>query len=423
MKTSPHDEELRRQLRRHRAFATLLLVAMAGLLVLAYLLPRSWNADLLAAAAKAGVVGGLADWFAVTALFRHPLGLPIPHTAIIPNQKARLGEGLGRFVANHVFTEGELRRVVRRLDLARVLGGFLADRDSARPAAQAMVAGLPRLMGTLEDGRAGRLAARLLPRVAGGPGAAQVVARALRALVAGGRHQAVFDLALAQVKRALAAKEDELREALRVRVRESGGAVLGWAAGGFVANRVLAAINAELAKVEPGDSDLRTAFEAWIEAEILRIETDPERAAQIGRALRAAFTHPAVRGWLGDAWARLREAVEVDAQNPDGRGVALIEAALANMGAFLLEDEGARDRLNGAVERALAAFLPAAQTRLAEFIGDVVKGWDAAEVTDKIELRVGRDLQFVRVNGTLVGFLAGGVLFVLLDAVFGRVAH
>jgi uncharacterized membrane-anchored protein YjiN (DUF445 family) len=421
--THSHDDLLRRDLRRHRAFATLLLLLMAGLLVLAYSLPPSWNADLLAAAAKAGVVGGLADWFAVSALFRRPLGLPIPHTAIIPNQKARLGDGLGRFVANHVFTPDQVARVVTRLDVAAILGRFLAERDSARPAAQALASGLPKLMGTVEDGRAGRVVARFLPRVAGGPWGAQVVARALRALVAGGRHQAVFDLLLEQVKGALSAKEDQLREALRARVRDAGGAVLGWAAGGYLANRILAAINAELAKVEPGDSDLRAAFEAWIESEIRRIETDPERAAQIGRAIRGALAHPAVREWLGDAWGRLRLAVEADAANPEGRSVALIEGALANIGCFLLEDADARARLHAAVERALAAFLPAAQSRLAEFIGDVVKGWDAREITEKIELRVGRDLQFVRVNGTLVGFLAGGALFILLDAVFGRVAH
>jgi uncharacterized membrane-anchored protein YjiN (DUF445 family) len=421
--TSPADAGLRNQLRRHRAFATFLLLLMVGLMLGAYQLPPSYEADLLAAAAKAGVVGGLADWFAVTALFRRPLGLPIPHTAIIPRQKERLGQGLGNFVANHVFTEAELRKVISRLDLAGILGGFLADREASRPAAQALAAALPRLLGTLEDGRARRLLGRILPRVAGGPAAGRVVARALRALVAGGRHQAVFDLALAKLKETLTAREDELREALRSRVREQAGPVAGWAAGGYVANRVLAAINAELDKVEPGDSDLRKAFEAWIETEITRIETEPERAAQLGAAIRGALTNPAVVEWFTDVWARLRRTVEQDAANPTGRSVAVIEAALENAGRFLAEDESAREKLNRAAERALAAFLPSAQQRVAAFIADVVRGWDTREVTEKIELRVGKDLQYVRVNGTLVGFLAGGALFMLLHATFGRAVH
>jgi len=418
------DDELRRALARHRAFATFLLVVMVGLVVLAYQLPPSFGATLLAASAQAGVVGGLADWFAVTALFRHPLGLPIPHTAIIPRQKERLGQGLGRFVANHVFTEAELQRVIARLDVAGIVANFLADREASRPAAQALAAALPRLLRTLEDGRARRLMTRLLPRMAGGPGAAPVVARALRSLLAGGQHQAVFDLALAQIKTVLVAKQDELREAIKRRVRDQGGAVLGWAAGAYVADRVLAVLNAELDKVEPGESDLRIAFEAWIEGEIDRLETDPERAVALGAAIRRALSHPTVTEWLGDVWNRLRDALAADAANPNGRTVALLESALANAGSFLAEDETARARLNGAVERTLATLLPSAQLRLADFIAGVIKGWDTAQVTEKIELRVGKDLQFVRVNGTLVGFLTGGMLFLLIHwATGGRVLH
>jgi uncharacterized membrane-anchored protein YjiN (DUF445 family) len=418
------DDDLRRALARHRAFATFLLVVMGGLVWLAYQLPPSFQADLLAASAKAGVVGGLADWFAVTALFRRPLGLPIPHTAILPRQKERLGQGLGRFVANHVFTEAELRRVIARLDIAGIIAGFLADREASRPAAQALAATLPRLLVTLEDGRARKLMARLLPRVAGGPGAVPIVARALRGLLAGGQHQAVFDLALAQIKTALVAKQDDLREAIKLRVRETGGAVVGWAAGAYVADRVLAVLNAELDKQEPGDSDLRLAFEAWIESEITRLETEPERAAALGAAIRRALSHPTVADWLGDAWSRLRGALAADAVNPNGRTVAILEGAMANAGQFLAEDTAARAKLNGMVERTLATLMPSAQQRLADFIAGVVKGWDAAEVTEKIELRVGRDLQFVRINGTLVGFLAGGALYLLIYWLTGgRVIH
>ena len=416
-----HDVELRANLRRHRGFATLLLLLMAALTLLAYSLPVSWGADLLAASAKAGLVGGLADWFAVTALFRHPLGIPIPHTAIIPAQKERLGRGLGRFVANQVFTEAELRRVLGSLDLSAILRGFLNDPVATRPAAQALARMLPRLLTTLEDGRARRLLGRLLPRMAGGPGAAPVVARALRALLASGRHQAVFDIAITQLKTILVAKEDDLKRAITARVRDEGGALVGWMAGAYTARRILALINAELDKVEPADSTLRQGFEAWIEAEITRLETDPERAAALGRAIRNALAHPAVTLWLGDVWTRLRRALAEDAANPNGRTVALLEAAFANAGTLLTDDAGARARLNEGLQSILITLLPTAQTRLEAFIGGVVTGWNTAEITDKVELRVGKDLQFVRINGTLVGFLAGGALYLLLHAMFGRV--
>jgi len=416
------EEQLRLSLARHRGVATGLLVGMGALTLLAYRLPEGYATDLLQASAKAGLVGGLADWFAVTALFRRPLGLPIPHTAIIPHQKNRLGHGLGRFVANHVFTEAEVGRVLARLDLGGILAGFLGDRQASRPAALAAAAMLPRLLTSMEDGRAGRAWRLLVPRLAGGPGMAVVLARALRAFVAGGRHREVFDLAVREIKSLLAEKESQLRAAIAARVREEGGALVGWLAGATIARRVLHALNAELEKVEPSDSDLRAAFEAWVHQEIDRLENDPERAAAVGRAMRGALRHPAVAAWLGDAWSRLRAAIEADAARPDGRVVEAIAGALANAGHLLAEDETARQRLNRGAEGVLMALLPSARTRLAEFIAGVVRSWDTATVVEKIELRVGRDLQYVRMNGTLVGFLVGGALYALLTGLFGRVA-
>ena len=421
---SPDDTDaaLRRALTRHRRAATGLLAGMGGLLVGTYAMPPGYGTDLLQAAAKAGLVGGIADWFAVTALFRHPLGLPIPHTAIIPRQKERLGAGLGRFVANHVFTEAEVSRVLARLDLAGILRGYFSDPEAVQPAAVALANAMPRILASLEDGRARRLLGRLLPRIAGGPGAARVVARTLTALIEGGRHQEVFNLAISQIKILLAAKEEQLQAAIAARVRAEGGALMGWLAGATIARRVLSALNAELDKVEPGDSELRLAFETWVRAEVAKLESDPERAAALGRALTQALRHPAVATWLGDIWGRLRTALEADAANPNGRTVQALAGALANAGTMLAEDEQARARLNKGAERVLIALLPAARTQLSDFIAGVVRNWDTATVTERIELRVGKDLQYVRINGTLVGFLVGGALYALLTAVFGRVA-
>jgi uncharacterized membrane-anchored protein YjiN (DUF445 family) len=298
----------------------------------------------------------------------------------------------------------------------------MADPATARPAAEAIAASLPRLLASLEDGRARRLIGRLLPRLAGGPGGARIVARALRSLMEGGKHQEVFDLAITELRRLLVEKEDHLRAAIEARVREEGGRLVGWALGAAVARRALAGVNAELARMEADDSDLRKAFEQWIRTEVERLETDPERAAALGRAMRKAMAHPTVAAWLGDVWSRLRAALEADAANPQGRTVTLLEGAFANAGTLLAEDPAARERLNLAVQRVLVRLMPAARMQLAGFIAQVVAGWDTAQVTEKIELRVGRDLQYVRMNGTLVGFLVGGALFALLTAVFGRVA-
>ena len=368
------------------------------------------------------MVGGVADWFAVTALFRRPLGLPIPHTAIIPAQKERLGQGLGRFVANHVFTEAEVARVLGRLDLAGIIRSFLADPETARPAAQALAASLPRLLASLEDGRARRLLGRLLPRLAGGAGGARVVARALRSLVEGGRHQEVVDLAITELRRLLVEKEDQLRQTIEAKVREEGGRLVGWALGATVAGRVLAGVNAELARMEAADSDLRKAFELWLKTEVERLETDPERAAALGRAMRQGDGAPLGRrlgerclgpaaggagGRCGQprgphggaAGRRLRQCRHHAGRGPGGAGTAE-PCRAAGAGAADAGGAGAARGLHRQGGRGL--------------------GHRAGDREDRAAGR--RDLQYVRMNGTLVGFLVGGALYALLTAVFGRVA-
>jgi uncharacterized membrane-anchored protein YjiN (DUF445 family) len=414
------DAADRRELARHRAFATFLLSLMGAITLGCYALPPGWGTDLLQAAAKAGFVGGIADWFAVTALFRHPLGIPIPHTAIIPHQKERLGRALGRFVANHVITANEVSVLLGRLDVPGILARYLSDPAAARPAAAALASLLPRILATVEDGRARRVAGRIIPRVLGGAGAGIVVARAMRGLVEGGRHQEVFGFILEQLKTMLAAQEETLRHAIEERVREQGGRLVGWALGASIARRVLSVVTAEMDKMSPDGSELRAAFDVWMRREITRMEEDPARAAEIGAAIRKVVAHETVQAWIWDVWSRLRLALESDAGRPNGRTVAYLEGALGNLGVMLASDPGTRARVETAVAGVTAELMPAARESLSNFIAQVVGGWDAKTITDRLELRVGKDLQYVRMNGTLVGFLVGGVLYAVLRVGFGH---
>jgi uncharacterized membrane-anchored protein YjiN (DUF445 family) len=141
-------------------------------------------------------------------------------------------------------------------------------------------------------------------------------------------------------------------------------------------------------------------------------------AAELGAALRRVVAHETVRAWFWDVWSRMRQAMEADAAKPNGRTIALLEGALANLGAMLEADEGARARVRQAAAGVAGSLLPAAQAQLADFIAGVVGKWDAAMVVEKLELRVGKDLQYVRINGTLVGFLVGGALHLLARVLF-----
>jgi uncharacterized membrane-anchored protein YjiN (DUF445 family) len=414
------DDQARRVLRRYRAVATGLLALMAALTLGSYALPPSYWADLLAASAKAGFIGGIADWFAVTALFRHPLGIPIPHTAIIPREKVRLGLALGRFLARHVVTQGEVGRLLARLDVADLVRALLTDDAVVQPLARALAGYLPRILSTIEDGRARRTLARLIPRMVGGPEAGRVVARALRGLVEGGRHQEVLGFILEKLRQGMLEGEEKLRRVIEERVREQGGRLVGWALGASIATRVLGSVNAEMDKMGPEGSEVRDAFDEWVRREIDRMEEDPERAAEIGRAIRRVVGHETIQAWSWDVWSRLRAALEADAGRPSGHTVALLEGAIRNLGEMLAADDASRARLQRMAERMAAGMLPAAQTQIASFIGDVIASWDTATLTERLELRVGRDLQYVRMNGTLVGFLVGGAAYAVLLAIFGR---
>ena len=166
-------------------------------------------------------------------------------------------------------------------------------------------------------------------------------------------------------------------------MREQGGRLVGWALGASVARRVLALVNAELDKMSPDGSELRAAFDEWVRREITRMEEDPARAAEIGAAIRRVVAHETVQAWLWDIWARLRLALEADAARPNGRTVAYSRARSPISAPCWRADPAARGRVQTAAEGVVAGLLPAAQAQLADFIAQVVAGWDTATITEQ----------------------------------------
>ncbi len=419
------DDDARRALMRQKRAATGLLAAMGGLTAAGYLAPLYglvapglWL-ETLRAGARAGVVGGLADWFAVTALFRHPLGLPIPHTAIIPAQKERLGRALGRFVSTQVFTEDEINQVLTRIDIPTVVADILADPSTANTLTAGVVSAVPQMLERMEDGRAGAAVGRSLPVLLGGSHLAPVIARGLRALVDGNQHQEVLSFLLRQLKSGLKAKEPALRTMIEERVREQGGRILGWAIGGSIANKVLVAASEELDRINPEDSTLREGFTEWVRSEIDRIELDPKRGEDLSQTLKTVFAHDSMLAWGGDIWSRLKRMIQEDIRKDDGWIATLVREALTKLAAQARNDPAMRARIEDSARKAIVRSLPYLREHLSGFIATVVGNWDAVAVADKLELRVGRDLQYVRVNGTLVGFGVGALLFLLLRFLFG----
>jgi uncharacterized membrane-anchored protein YjiN (DUF445 family) len=423
--TPDADQPARLALARQKRRATALLGGMGGLTVAGYALADAYGqgywTGLLQATAKAGLVGGLADWFAVTALFRHPLGLPIPHTAIIPAQKERLGRALGGFVATHVFTDADMETALAGIDLPAALAGMLRDPRVSDLLGRGLVKLVPPLLDGLEAGRIADIMTRLAPGLMSDGQLAPVVAKALRALVDGDRHQEVLSFLLGQIKQMLKQREAHLHQLIEDRVREQGGRLLGWAIGGSIADRVLSAINLELDRTDPHDSGLREAVTVWMRQEIDLIETDPERARDLGETLRGLFTHDSLRLWSADVWSRARGVIETDIADEDGWVRGLATRALDKAVRSLETDTSVRQAVSNALLTLATRGLPGVRERLSGFIASVVAGWNTRLLTERLELRIGPDLQYVRINGTLVGALVGGALYVGLKLVFGAV--
>lgn len=422
-----HDDDLAQaNLKRHRNIATGLLGIMGGLTIAGYAGPYlgyihdSLLLQTLRAGTKAGFIGGIADWFAVTALFRHPLGLPIPHTAILPAQKEKLAIGLGRFIAGQVFTEEEVTKILEKVDFPTLLGKAISEPSTVESITHAVVITMPSLLDRLEDGRASAALGRLMPRLLSGESAATIVAKALNSLVEGEHHQEVLTFFLIQLKNFIKNKEDELRILIEDRVREQGGRFLGWAIGGSIATKVLMAASQELERIDPQNSELRDSFSQWIRSEIQRIEQDPQRGKEISEALLSVFGHESIKGWGEDIWQRMRTLIEEDTQNHEGWIHGVIKDMLAHISEQLKTDSAVRKKIIVKSQQFIFKGLPYGRSMLSDFIAKVVNGWDADAASRKIELRVGKDLQFVRVNGTLVGFAAGAVLFLLLYICFGK---
>ena len=390
----------------------------AGLLVLAavvYALCRAFTDGAggwgyLQAAAEASMVGGLADWFAVTALFRHPLGLPIPHTAIIPRKKDQIGEGLAGFVSRHFLTE---TIVAERVAAARVperLGDWLADPDHARRVAEELGSAVGGMAAVLRDDELRNAVATFADKRLRELDAAPLLARLLEAVCDAGQHQVLLTTALRGTMHFL----DDNRAIFRQRLsEESPEWVPEW-----VDDRVFArgftAVQAFLADlvVQP-DHDLRRTFDVKLRDLALRLRTDPAQQAKVEQAKQQLLDHPKMHEWLSTLWINVKALVVNGAADPDSDLRRWLESLTVRAGEVLRDDPAVRGKVDEALQRMTGHVVTHYAEDMAQVISATVERWDTAETSRRLELQVGRDLQFIRINGTVVGALAGLAIYAI----------
>jgi uncharacterized membrane-anchored protein YjiN (DUF445 family) len=352
------------------------------------------------AAAEASMVGGVADWFAVTALFRRPLGLPIPHTALIIERKDQFAATLGQFVQENFLTADVLAERIRSARLVPRLAEWLADEaNAARFAGHAADLGV-NVAEALRDEDVQRVLTAELTRAVDAVEVAPLAGRALRAIIAEGHHAELFNAIVSAADRYLADHHEELRDRFRAESPR-------WAPEAvyrLVFDRLYHRVRQRLTAMaaNPDDQD-RRQVEEWIAGLPSRLETSPELRERGERLKRDVLGSAELRDWSSSLWRKAKEALRAQAADPESELRRQLAAALVAAGQRLGSDRRLQEGLERVVESGARALAEQFHDELADLVTGTIERWDAAETSSQLELLLGRDLQYIRINGTVVG--------------------
>ncbi|MEU5124616.1 DUF445 domain-containing protein [Streptomyces mobaraensis] len=411
---SEADERKRRGVRRMKTFATGLLLAVALVYALATWAKSSgavgagtW-AGYVAAAAEAGMVGALADWFAVTALFRRPLGLPIPHTAIIPTKKDQLGQSLGEFVGENFLSGDVVRRRLRAVGIGSRLAAWLAAPEHADRVTAELSTALRGALRVLRDADVQAVVGEAVTRRADAQEIAPGVGRMLERIIADGGHHKAVDLVCARAHDWLVAHGDSVMHAV------AGGAP-GWTPR-FVDRKVGERVYKELLRFVTEMRDMpehpaRGAVDRFLADFAHDLQSDPDTRARVERLKSEILGRSEVQDLIASAWSSVRAMVVAAAEDERSELRLRTRTAILSLGARMTADERLRAKVDGWLEDAAVYVVTTYRDEITSLITETVASWDAEQTSRKIEAHIGRDLQFIRINGTVVGALAGLLIY------------
>jgi uncharacterized membrane-anchored protein YjiN (DUF445 family) len=407
------------ELTRSKRLALLLLMAAAALFVVTSLLPRGFWVDGLRAIAEAAMVGALADWFAVVALFRRvPIPIVARHTAIIPANKDRIADNLAGFVDDKFLKPEALAAVILRSDPATGVAQWLQQADKRSYLAAHLARLLPQLLAAADDARIQALLRDALHSAIGRLDLAPALGNALQGLTRDGRHQELLDdgmraliailnrpatrAMMAEMIAAWLKREHRAMEMMLPTewISESGAAMIA-----DTLNNIMEHIAAD------PEHKLRQRFDAMVQRFVLRLQTDPDFIAKGEEFKHYLRDSEAFARYTGELWASLRDWIRADLARPESRFGAAVEQAGAWLSEELLAHPDMRASLNEHLAAMAHTLAPAFSSFLTRHISDTVKAWDGADMSRQVELNIGKDLQFIRINGTLVGGMIGMLLY------------
>lgn len=394
-----------------RIVATGLLIVMAIIYAVAKSQQETHAAwGFVRAFAEAAMVGGLADWFAVTALFRHPLGLHIPHTAIIPRNKDRIGDTLALFLRDNFLIPSVVARRMRRVDVAAAAGKFLSNPDKTgqgrlRQGASRLVADI---LESLDQERLGGMVKATIATRMKALKVAPLIGQALEAAMKEGRHLPLQASIIQWASVTLASNEDIIRDM----VHERAGALLRWTGlDENVANAIIKGLHKLLIDMaDDPDHPLRAKVNEAFANFAFDLQNDETVQAKAEGWKEEILANPALQRWIDGLWEQARAALLKAVRDPDAALAGKFGEALQQLGATLQDDPALRVTINRFARRAAVGVTASYGDGIVRLVSDTVRGWDAHTITGRLENAVGRDLQYIRVNGTLVGGLVGLVI-------------
>lgn len=393
-----------------RRVATGLLLAMAAL----YFAARTYEPlhpvlGFVKAFAEAAMVGGMADWFAVTALFRHPLGIPIPHTAIIPRNKDRIGDTLAVFLRDNFLTPAVVARRMGRIDLAAAAGRFLTDApDSGGRLKEGASRLAADMLGALDPERLGGMIKGAISSRIADLDLAPLLGQALAAAISEGRHRPLLDGIVRWAAKTLESNDDLIREI----VHAQAGSVMRWTGlDETLANKIIDGLNKMLAEMaDDPEHRLRAKAEEGLAHLAIDLQDDPKMRQRVADLRDEIMRNPAMRRWLDGLWESARAAMLRAARDPDAVLAGKLGGMLLQVGQTLQEDRELRATVNRFARRTAVGVTASYGDHIVKLVSETVRGWDAQTITDRVENAVGRDLQYIRINGTVVGGLVGVAL-------------
>ncbi len=365
--------------------------------------------------AEAAMVGALADWFAVTALFRHPLGLPIPHTAIIPNRKDEIGKSLGEFVETNFMSKEVLDERLAGIGVGQRLGDWLSEPANAKRAGVAVSDAVRGAIEIIDDAQVQQAIERIIENKIRSTEVSPVVGKTIDLAIEGGHHERLLDAIFSGLQGFL----DDNRITFRNRLEEESP----WWVPNTIDDRIFAKIYDGVTRflIDVGGDpahEVRKSIEVRVEAFASRLRNDPEMIAKGEHLKEELLAHPDFRAWMESLWHEAKQGLIDAASRPESELNERIAASLRALGVRLRDEPALQLKLDRWVAGALGYVVENYRTEVSKLIESTVARWDGESTSRKMELQVGRDLQFIRINGTIVGGLAGVIIHTISEVFF-----